>query len=142
MYQHFLYQYRYACWHAAPMDCRCSAGTIMAGYTVALFDKPPVSDLDASCCHSAFYPIDTIKTRMQAMIGGGGIGALLQSGGGKGLYAGVWGNLAGVAPASAIFISVYEPVKKWVQGQLPDEKQFFGPIVAGASAGLVSSLVR
>ncbi len=48
----------------------------------------------------------------------------------------------GVAPASAIFISVYEPVKKWVQGQLPDEKQYFGPMAAGAAAGLTSSLVR
>lgn len=44
---------------------------------------------------TALYPIDTIKTRLQAMIGGGGLKALLSSGGGKGLYAGVWGNLAG-----------------------------------------------
>jgi hypothetical protein len=29
------------------------------------------------------------------MIGGGGLKALMSSGGGKGLYAGVWGNLAG-----------------------------------------------
>jgi hypothetical protein len=29
------------------------------------------------------------------MIGGGGLRALLSAGGGKGLYAGVWGNLAG-----------------------------------------------
>lgn len=43
----------------------------------------------------ALYPIDTIKTRLQAMIGGGGFKALMSSGGGKGLYAGVWGNLAG-----------------------------------------------
>eukprot|EP00983_Pelagomonas_calceolata_P040381 1137585-Pelagomonas_calceolata.AAC.8 len=28
---------------------------------------------------------------------------------------GLWGNLAGVAPASAIFISVYEPVKRSVE---------------------------
>lgn len=45
--------------------------------------------------HAALYPIDTIKTRLQAMIGGGGFKALMSSGGGKGLYAGVWGNLAG-----------------------------------------------
>jgi hypothetical protein len=43
----------------------------------------------------ALYPIDTIKTRLQAMIGGGGFKALMSAGGGKGLYAGVWGNLAG-----------------------------------------------
>lgn len=41
-----------------------------------------------ACPPAALYPIDTIKTRLQAMIGGGGIKALLQSGGGKGLYAG------------------------------------------------------
>ena len=41
--------------------------------------------------------------------------ALLQAGGGRALYAGVWGNLAGVAPASAIFMAVYEPVKRAVQ---------------------------
>lgn len=63
----------------------------------------------------ALYPIDTIKTRLQAMIGGGGFKALLQSGGGKGLYAGVWGNLAGVVPSSALFMSVYEPVKQAVR---------------------------
>ncbi|GAX82700.1 hypothetical protein CEUSTIGMA_g10126.t1 [Chlamydomonas eustigma] len=91
---------------------------------------------------AALYPIDTIKTRMQAMIGGGGVKALLQSGGGRGLYAGIWGNLAGVAPASAIFISVYEPIKKFVQSSVPEERQYLGPIVAGASAGLASSLIR
>ncbi len=46
------------------------------------------------------------------MRSGGGIRALLQAGGGRSLYAGVWGNLAGVAPASAIFMAVYEPVKQ------------------------------
>ncbi len=75
--------------------------------------------------HTALYPIDTIKTRMQAMIGGGGMKALLASGGGKGLYAGIWGNLAGVAPASAIFISVYEPVKKMVEQALSEDQVRF-----------------
>ena len=63
-------------------------------------------------CTAALYPIDTIKTRLQAMRSGGGIRALLQAGGGRSLYAGVWGNLAGVAPSSAIFMAVYEPVKQ------------------------------
>lgn len=67
---------------------------------------------------AALYPIDTIKTRLQAMRSGGGIRALLQAGGGRSLYAGVWGNLAGVAPASAIFMAVYEPTKQ-VGGALP-----------------------
>ena len=52
------------------------------------------------------------------MTHGGGFRALLQSGGGKALYAGVFGNLAGVAPSSAIFMAVYEPVKVglWAYG--------------------------
>jgi solute carrier family 25 (mitochondrial S-adenosylmethionine transporter), member 26 len=57
------------------------------------------------------YPLDTIKTRLQLMKSGGGFKALLQTGGGKALYAGVWGNLAGVAPSSALFMAVYEPVR-------------------------------
>lgn len=36
----------------------------------------------------------------------------VQSGGGRSLYAGIWGNLVGVAPASAIFMAVYEPTKQ------------------------------
>lgn len=91
---------------------------------------------------AALYPIDTIKTRLQAMIGGGGIKALLEAGGGKGLYAGVLQNLAGVAPASAIFISVYEPVKQWVDSRVPAERSYLGPMAAGVAAGTASSLIR
>jgi solute carrier family 25 (mitochondrial S-adenosylmethionine transporter), member 26 len=38
---------------------------------------------------AALYPLDTIKTRLQMMRSGGGIRALLKSGGGKSLYAGI-----------------------------------------------------
>ena len=51
-----------------------------------------------ACRAAALYPIDTIKTRLQLARTGGGVGALLRSGGGKALYAGVFGNLVGVAP--------------------------------------------
>ena len=107
---------------------------------------------------AALYPIDTIKTRLQLAASGGGIRSLLASGGGKALYAGVWGNLAGVAPASAIFMGVYEPTKRLVaarareaaekragadgEGGDPDRFEFLGPLVAGAAAGLASSAVR
>lgn len=55
---------------------------------------------------AALYPIDTIKTRLQVMIGGGGLKALLQAGGGKALYAGVWGNLAGALSSDLLFRGV------------------------------------
>jgi hypothetical protein len=54
------------------------------------------------------------------MTSGGGFRALIQAGGGKALYAGVFGNLAGVAPASAIFMAVYEPVKVGIPAFLLD----------------------
>jgi solute carrier family 25 (mitochondrial S-adenosylmethionine transporter), member 26 len=109
---------------------RVAAGNLAAGAT-------------AGCAvEAALYPIDTIKTRLQAMRSGGGFRALLQAGGGRALYAGVWGNLAGVAPASAIFMAVYEPVKQAVIAAVPPEQNFLGPLAAGVAAGVASSVVR
>ena len=109
---------------------RIAAGNLAAGAT-------------AGCSvEAALYPIDTIKTRLQAMRSGGGFGALLKAGGGRALYAGVWGNLAGVAPASAIFMAVYEPVKQYVTDQVSPDQSFLGPLAAGVAAGLASSFVR
>jgi hypothetical protein len=97
----------------------------------------------AGCAvEAALYPIDTIKTRLQAMRSGGGIRALIQAGGGRALYAGVWGNLVGVAPASAVFLAVYEPVKHAVIRAVGDDRAFLGPLAAGVAAGLASSVVR
>eukprot|EP01023_Acetabularia_acetabulum_P017756 TRINITY_DN18907_c0_g1_i11.p2 TRINITY_DN18907_c0_g1~~TRINITY_DN18907_c0_g1_i11.p2 ORF type:complete len:309 (+),score=70.43 TRINITY_DN18907_c0_g1_i11:246-1172(+) len=97
----------------------------------------------AGCAVEAvLYPIDTIKTRLQNMRKGGGIKALISSGGGKALYAGVWGNLAGVAPASAIFMAFYEPSKIWIAQQLSPEQQHLSPLGAGTIAGVAASVVR
>ena len=76
------------------------------------------------------------------MRSGGGFGALLKAGGGRALYAGIWGNLAGVAPASAIFMAVYEPVKQAVTAAVSPDQSFLGPLAAGVAAGLASSVVR
>jgi solute carrier family 25 S-adenosylmethionine transporter 26 len=79
------------------------------------------------------------------MIGGGGWRALVAQGGGKGLYAGVWGNLAGVLPSSALFMGVYEPVKGRVYahyGADSEEGHFWAPVLAGMAAGLAASLTR
>lgn len=97
----------------------------------------------AGCAvEAALYPIDTIKTRMQMARTGGGIRALFKSGGGKALYAGVWGNLAGVAPATAVFMAVYEPIKQEVTKRVPADRAFLGPLAAGAASGLAASLIR
>ena len=76
------------------------------------------------------------------MRSGGGFSALLKAGGGRALYAGIWGNLVGVAPASAIFMAVYEPVKQTVTAAVSPEKSFLGPLTAGVAAGLASSIIR
>ncbi|KAL5703584.1 S-adenosylmethionine carrier 1 [Ranunculus cassubicifolius] len=84
---------------------------------------------------SALYPIDTIKTRLQAVRGGGKIVL-------KGLYSGLAGNLAGVLPASAIFVAVYEPAKQKLLKTFPENLSAFAHLTAGALGGAASSLVR
>ncbi|KAI4352769.1 hypothetical protein L6164_006990 [Bauhinia variegata] len=84
---------------------------------------------------TALYPIDTIKTRLQAARGGGRI--IL-----KGLYSGLAGNLAGVLPASAIFVGVYEPVKQTLLKSFPDNLSALAHLTAGAIGGAASSIIR
>ncbi|XVE55103.1 hypothetical protein DITRI_Ditri03aG0133900 [Diplodiscus trichospermus] len=84
---------------------------------------------------TALYPIDTIKTRLQVAHGGGKI--IL-----KGLYSGLGGNLAGVLPASAIFLGVYEPAKQKLLNAFPENLSAFAHLTAGALGGAASSLVR
>ncbi|PWA80838.1 S-adenosylmethionine carrier 1 [Artemisia annua] len=84
---------------------------------------------------TALYPIDTIKTRLQAARGGGKI--VLQ-----GLYSGLAGNLVGVLPASALFVGVYEPAKKKLLKMLPENLSAVAHLTAGAIGGVAASLVR
>jgi solute carrier family 25 S-adenosylmethionine transporter 26 len=85
-----------------------------------------------ACVETALYPIDTIKTRLQAVRGGGAIVW-------GGLYTGLAGNIAGVIPASALFMGVYEPLKRAVlaEGHSPLVAQFTAATVAGTAASLV-----
>ncbi|XP_040363543.1 probable S-adenosylmethionine carrier 2, chloroplastic isoform X2 [Rosa chinensis] len=84
---------------------------------------------------AALYPIDTIKTRLQVAHAGGKI--ML-----KGLYSGLAGNLAGVLPASAIFVGVYEPTKQKLLKSLPENLSALAHLTAGAIGGAASSIVR
>ena len=56
-----------------------------------------------------------------------------------GLYSGLAGNIAGVIPASALFMGVYEPVKKRMvaEGFSPFAAQFSAATLAGTAASLV-----
>ncbi|CAI0554796.1 unnamed protein product [Linum tenue] len=84
---------------------------------------------------TALYPIDTIKTRLQAARGGGQIAW-------KGLYSGLAGNIAGVLPASALFVGVYEPAKQKLLKVFPENLSAFAHLTAGAIGGLAASFVR
>lgn len=84
---------------------------------------------------TALYPIDTIKTRLQAVRGGGKINF-------KGLYSGLAGNLAGVLPASALFVGVYEPTKQKLLQIFPENLSAAAHLTAGAIGGFAASLVR
>ncbi|KAF9681976.1 hypothetical protein SADUNF_Sadunf05G0059300 [Salix dunnii] len=94
---------------------------------------------------TALYPIDTIKTRLQAECFGI---CFLQAarGGGKimlkGLYSGLAGNLAGVLPASALFVGVYEPTKQKLLKMFPENLSAVAHLTAGAVGGIAASLIR
>ncbi|WCJ41182.1 S-adenosylmethionine carrier 1 [Euphorbia peplus] len=84
---------------------------------------------------TALYPIDTIKTRLQAVRGGGKIVL-------KGLYSGLAGNIAGVLPASALFVGVYEPTKQKLLSIFPENLSAVAHLSAGAVGGMAASLIR
>ncbi len=127
-----------------------AGAAVEAGARKRVCTMPMKAAVDASAaargdglgCLAALYPLDTLKTRLQAMSSGGGLRALLQSGGGKALYAGLVGNLAGVVPASAIFMGVYEPVKGATGRRVRDDRQFLAPLAGGVAAGFAASVVR
>ncbi|XP_059432336.1 S-adenosylmethionine carrier 1, chloroplastic/mitochondrial isoform X2 [Corylus avellana] len=84
---------------------------------------------------TVLYPIDTIKTRLQAAHGGGQIVL-------KGLYSGLAGNLVGVLPASAVFVGVYEPAKQKLLKMFPENLSAAAHFTAGAIGGIAASLIR
>lgn len=84
---------------------------------------------------TALYPIDTIKTRLQAAQGGSKIQW-------KRLYAGLGGNIVGVLPASAIFVGVYEPAKRKLLEIFPENLSAIAHLTAGAIGGAACSLIR
>ncbi|VVA16492.1 PREDICTED: mitoferrin [Prunus dulcis] len=78
--------------------------------------------------HMAMFPVDTIKTHMQALgscpIKSVGVrqalGSILKSEGPAGLYRGIGAMGLGAGPAHAVYFSVYEMSKKFFSGGNPN----------------------
>ncbi|KAK1693575.1 hypothetical protein QYE76_010272 [Lolium multiflorum] len=100
-----------------------------------LFDGAIAGAAAGVVVETALYPIDTVKTRLQAAKGISKIEW-------KGLYAGLAGNIAGVLPASAIFVGVYEPTKRKLLEIFPEYLSAVAHLTAGAIGGAASSLIR
>lgn len=90
----------------------------------------------------ALFPIDTLKTRMQAPVG------FWKAGGFRGIYNGLGAAAAGSAPGAALFFSTYETMKPWIATQQAnwgsgDEQQNATCHMMAASIGeAVACLVR
>ncbi|KAF7768354.1 hypothetical protein Agabi119p4_7597 [Agaricus bisporus var. burnettii] len=80
-----------------------------------------------------FFPIDTIKTRLQSSQG------FLAAGGFRGIYKGVGSVVVGSAPGAAAFFSVYETLKKVLP--LKDELAPVNHMIS-ASFGEVAACMR
>ncbi|XP_028072590.1 uncharacterized mitochondrial carrier C8C9.12c-like [Camellia sinensis] len=93
--------------------------------------------------HMAMFPVDTIKTRMQALGGScpiksaglrQALGSIFRSEGLFGLYRGIGAMGLGARPAHAVYFSVYEFCKKAFSGDNPNNA------AAHAAAGVVATV--
>lgn len=78
--------------------------------------------------HMAMFPVDTIKTQMQALSScpiksatvNQAVRSILKSDGARGLYRGIAAMGIGAGPAHAVYFSVYEVCKRRFSGGNPD----------------------
>uniref|UniRef100_A0A5B7BJW1 Putative Mitochondrial RNA-splicing protein MRS3 n=1 Tax=Davidia involucrata TaxID=16924 RepID=A0A5B7BJW1_DAVIN len=97
--------------------------------------------------HMAMFPVDTIKTRMQALgscpIKSVGlrqaVGSILKSEGPAGFYRGIGAMALGAGPAHAVYFSVYEFCKKSFSGGNPNNSAAHA--VSGVFATVASDAV-
>ncbi|KAJ3189291.1 hypothetical protein HDU85_002919 [Gaertneriomyces sp. JEL0708] len=84
---------------------------------------------------TALFPLDTVKTRLQAKAG------FWASGGFKGIYSGLSSAVIGSAPGAAAFFASYEFLKKEASRVLPEEQH--KPLIHmfAASGGEIAACV-
>ncbi|KAH7519069.1 hypothetical protein ACOSP7_029198 [Xanthoceras sorbifolium] len=101
--------------------------------------------------HMVMFPVDTLKTRMQALGGGGGsfpvqqigvrqaFNSILKLEGPAGLYRGIGAMGLGAGPAHAVYFSVYELCKKFFSRGDPNNS--VAHAVSGVCATVASDAV-
>lgn len=85
-----------------------------------------------------FYPLDTIKTRLQAQRTQNQLGVNIF----KGVFNGLSKNIVGAIPATALFFLAYEPTKLYLEHELAKERRYLAMITASTAGCLASSVVR
>uniref|UniRef100_A0A0D6R3X2 Mitochondrial carrier protein n=1 Tax=Araucaria cunninghamii TaxID=56994 RepID=A0A0D6R3X2_ARACU len=94
--------------------------------------------------HTAMFPVDTLKTRMQMLASSGGsvhsevgraLMTIMRSEGPLGLYRGIGAMSLGAGPAHAVYFSVYEACKEKLGGNRQGHHPF-----AHAASGVVATI--
>jgi solute carrier family 25 (mitochondrial S-adenosylmethionine transporter), member 26 len=94
------------------------------------------------------HPIDTLKTRIMSSEGGeqdgeeGGMSILDALKDVKSLYGGVWANVVKEAPASALYLGIYEYCRTILMTTVLSEYPLAVYLLAGAAGEFVGSVVR
>lgn len=82
-------------------------------------------------CDLIFFPLDTLKTRLQSQHG------FMQSGGFKRVYQGLGPVMIGSAPAASVFFITYNGIKQNLQPYLPQQYHTFVHMTAAISSEVV-----
>ncbi|KAJ1886164.1 S-adenosylmethionine transporter, partial [Coemansia sp. IMI 209127] len=85
---------------------------------------------------TALFPLDTIKTRLQAKAG------FMASGGFRGIYSGLSSAIIGSSPGAAMFFLTYEQVKAACEQRVAPEYQSFAYMAAASAGEIAACLVR
>ncbi|KAK2584695.1 hypothetical protein KPH14_007031 [Odynerus spinipes] len=87
-------------------------------------------------CDMIFFPLDTLKTRLQSQHG------FMKSGGFKQLYQGIRPVMLGSAPAASLFFITYEGLKEYLQPQISPQYHAFIHMGAASLGEMLACLIR
>jgi solute carrier family 25 S-adenosylmethionine transporter 26 len=118
----------------SPGMMECSSSD--ASSSISLLQALLCGGFAGTTCDVLLYPIDTIKTRLQAPQG------FFAAGGFGGLSRGLGAAAVGSAPGAALFFGVYETLKPFISSQLPVANPVVTHMIAAAAGETASCLVR